>query len=417
MRDEQSPDAISGEPLDFATKAVILLGGIIAALALTAISSVLPKIESALAHGATDKMLVKQLIGGVGLAMVAGAAVAGLAVSRLGLGRMLMVASGVYVIAGTAGLYLSDLRLLVASRLILGLAAAAIQITSLTLINTRLQGRARAQWLGINISVASISTIIVHPIAGALGEWSWRLPFVLYLAGLVLVPAALCIKDPVAQREAGGTQSAAPGGGILSWFPLHYLLLAFCIGTLSFLPTIYTPFLLRQAGVISPLLIGTILTADAIASASTALLYGQFRKRGTAQAAYAFSFAMATAGALVIILTGNFTGIFAGLLVYGLGVGWLVPNMLNSLAERLRPEQQGRAVGLVKAAHFSAAPLSVLFVAPIDKTYGPIGAMAAVAAMAAILFAAVAIRAAWRRSLPSESNLPGGAMGEAGRPG
>ena len=61
--------------LNYGDKVVIILSGVLAALALTALNSVLPLIETSLAHTPFDSMLVKQLIGGVALAMVVGAAI------------------------------------------------------------------------------------------------------------------------------------------------------------------------------------------------------------------------------------------------------------------------------------------------------------------------------------------------------
>src|SRR3546814_10520922 len=81
-----------------------------------------------------------------------------------------------YILSGTAGLYVSDLPYLLASRVVLGLSAAMIQITAFTLINTRLAPAARAQWMGMHISAAMIGTILVQPVAGFIGDYSWRWP-------------------------------------------------------------------------------------------------------------------------------------------------------------------------------------------------------------------------------------------------
>jgi MFS family permease len=155
-------------------RVIMLLGGLPAALALMGLTSVLPKIDTALAHSPHDSFLVKQLIGAVGLAMVVGAPAAGFLVHRLGLRNLLVASLGIYVVAGTAGLYISDLTILLTTRLCLGLAAAAFQIMSMTLINVRLRDTERASWMGRHIAFAMIGTIFFHPIAGMLGDITWR---------------------------------------------------------------------------------------------------------------------------------------------------------------------------------------------------------------------------------------------------
>src|SRR5262245_6788527 len=122
--------------LDFGEKVVVLIGGILAAMALTVINPILPVIEKELAHGPTDAMLIKQLFGVTTLAMVVGAPLGGFLVDRIGMRPLLLVASLVYAIAGTAGLYLSSLPLLLVSRLFLGASTACIQVMSLKLVNS-----------------------------------------------------------------------------------------------------------------------------------------------------------------------------------------------------------------------------------------------------------------------------------------
>jgi MFS family permease len=397
MSDKNEGMEINGAPFDIGIRLVIFLGGILAALGLIAINSVLPEISAKLAHGATDELLVKQLVGGVGLAMIFGAAFSGFLVSVLGLRRMLIISSICYVVAGTAGLYVSDLRLLLATRLLLGLAAAAIQVTSLTLINTRLEGAMRAKWLGINISVAMFGTIVIYPIAGALGELGWRAPFGIYLLGILLVPAALRIKE----RNSIDSGKPIPKSGretsVFKWFPVRFIFLALCIGTMTFLPTTYAPFLLASTGVTSSLVISLVMTADSIAGAGMALVYGRSRQRFSSHAAFAVSFSACAVGSLVVAVSHQFVGTFIGLFIYGFGSGWLVANMLASLAEKLAPARQARAVGLVKAAHFAAAPLSVGLAEFANRQTGPAGVMLGVSILAVTLLVGLGLRTIWQR--------------------
>ena len=229
--DAGSSDGSEGT-LDFTGKLLILLSGILSAMCLTAINSVLPSIEKELARGPNDAMLVKQLLGAVALAMAAGAPLGGFMADRFGLRRTLFVGALVYTVAGTAGLYLSSLPLLLVSRLFLGLAAAAIQVLGLTMVNTQLSGNARARWMGLHVSVAIFGTLFIHPLAGLLGEISWRLPFALYGIGAALLVGLLFGRGEAAPAAAKADAAAAEpaGPGIISWFPWHYLVLAFAIG-------------------------------------------------------------------------------------------------------------------------------------------------------------------------------------------
>lgn len=370
-------------------------GGLLSALALIGILSVLPKIATDMAHGPQDGMLVKQLVGIVSLAMVLGSPLAGFLVDRLGLRRVLISASLIYAIAGTAGLYLDGLKFLVASRFFVGMSAATIQIISFTLINTRLDGQQRAKWMGIHVSFAMIGTIIIHPLAGLLGEAGWRWPFALYAIGLLVAFAGMLDRSladpaPTVRPEAGRIEPV--GQAFFSWFPFRYMPLAFCVGTIAFLPMVHLPFLLRQHGLESTSLISLVLTADSVVGAGMAILYGRARKSYSANAAFAFSFAMTGLGTLVAALSPGSLGVIAGMFIFGFGIGWLVPNLMTAVASKVTQGRQGRTAGLIKAAHFIATPICIALVEPLVRKYGAQTAMFAVAALALTMFCVMAYR-------------------------
>src|ERR1700709_647843 len=104
-----SPNPSSIPRLEWGARAIMLLGGLMVALALGAINSVLPQIQAELAHGPKDSVLIKQLLGIGGVSMVIGAPMAGLLVDRIGARRVVIAAGLLYALAGTAGLYLSGL--------------------------------------------------------------------------------------------------------------------------------------------------------------------------------------------------------------------------------------------------------------------------------------------------------------------
>ena len=385
--------------LDFTAKLVILLSGILSALCLTAINSVLPSIARDLAHTPTDAMLVKQLIGAVALAMAAGAPLGGYLADKIGLRPTLFAASLLYTVAGTAGLYLNSLPLLLASRLLLGLSAATIQVLGLTMVNVRLDGNARARWMGLHVSVAIFGTLFIHPTAGQLGEISWRLPFALYAAGAVLVVGLLLgPRASVPEEKPASAPTLSAGPGILTWFPWHYLPLSLLLGAMTYLPTVSIPFQLKQQAGATPSTIAYVLTGTAAVGAVMAFLYGPARRRLSVHAAFLIGLGVAGTGALIAANASSFAGVLGGLLLHSLGVAWFVPNIMTALGSKVSKEHQGRAAGMVRAAHFLAAPVAVALVQPFVKEYGEVFAMRVVAVIALGLFIVMALRTVTTRT-------------------
>ncbi len=408
--------------LDFTQKLVILVSGLLSSLSLTAITSVLPSIAAHLAHGPNDAMLVKQLIGGVTLAMAAGAPTGGYLADKIGLRPALFAASLLYTAAGTAGLYLNSLPLLLASRLLLGLAAASIQVLGLTMINTTLTGNARARWMGLHISVAIFGTLFILPVAGQLGEISWRLPFAMYFSGLVLVAGLLLRRSgspatagtaslvttaagagsvahgPVTHGPAAGTGSNGQAG-----FPWHYLALSFVLGVLTFLPTIAIPFQLKEQTGATPSTIAYVMTATAAIGAAVAFLYGWARRSLSTHAAFLVSLGFNSVGAFIAGHSSNFPQIVAGLMIMSTGSAWFAPNVLTAAASKVANERQGRLAGLIKAAQFLSAPIAVAVVQPFVKQYGEAFALQAVAMLGFAMFVVMAVRTAQIRARPVPS--------------
>lgn len=375
--------------LTVAERVMMLAGGLPPAFALVALSSVLPKIDAALAHTPGESFLVKQLIGVVGLAMVVAAPITGFLVNRVGLGRLLTIALLIYAVTGAAGLFLNDLHWLLFSRLGVGVTGAAIQVACLTLINTRLEESERARWMGRHVGITMLSTLLIHPVVGFLGDISWRLPFAIYLASVLLIPIASTLSLPSTVQEKDAEKNALPISLVqLSWcknLPWRHALLALALGGIAYLPTIYASYLLRGVGVTDTKTVAFILTADALAGVGMAMLYGRVRRLFSYFPIFLMSLTIAGCGAVVCGFAQNLVGIFIGLALIGLGNGWFVPNLMTSLGQAIPSAHQGKAVGFVKASTYLAAPIFITLAEPFFRQFGARGVMFAVSMLALIV--------------------------------
>ena len=90
----------------------------------------------------------------------------------------------------------------------------------------------------------------------------------------------------------------------------------------------------------------------------------------------------------LVAVASSFTAIVAGILLFGVGIGWFVPNLMTALSRRVTHEQQGRAVGIIKSAHYLGSPIGVLMVEPIARVGGPASAMMVGAAVSLCTVAA-----------------------------
>jgi predicted MFS family arabinose efflux permease len=381
-------------------KTIVIASGPLSSAAIMGITPVLPQIAEALEHG-SGSLLTKQLVGVVGLAMAVGSPLAGLAIGRTSPRAFMAAMALLYAMAGSAGLYLSDLRLLIVARFLIGLSAAGFVIMAITLINTRLEGVERARWMGRQVSVAMISALAISPLSGALGESGWRLPFAMYLVGVPVAVVAWAMLDGrVPVRTAARPNVRDDRRSLFAWLPWRFAGLALAIGSVTYIPVVYAPFLMRQMGATSPTLIGLILTADSIIGALVALAYGRSRKWLAPGRTFAFSFGFAAAGAGIAGLAPTLHFVILGMLVSGIGMGWMIPNLVTSLASEVSPQRQSQAAGVTKSFHYIASPLCILLVEPLASRQGPAGAMIAVALLALVLCLLFGTTSAFGRPKP-----------------
>jgi MFS family permease len=395
MAEGQHAAASSRPGLTFGEKVVVLMGGIVAGMSLTVLNPVLPSIEKALAHTPTDQMLVKQLFGAVTLAMVLGAPLGGFLVARLGMRRLLLAASLIFAIGGSSGYFLSSLPLLLVSRLCVGLSAACIQVMALTLVNTRLDSVGRAKWMGLHVSIATLCSLAIFPLSGFLGDISWRLPFLEHLFGLVVfvgILASPASEVPIASRAAAG--STAAGESIFKWMPWHYVCLTLFTGAITFLPTIYSPFLFREKFGLAPSGIAMIMLVSALIGGLSAMFYGKAMRHLSIHSAFLIAFGLAALGMLVVALAPSLPIMVGGFVIYALGNAWFVPNVMTSLGGKVLPHQQARAAGLVKMGQFGSTPLCVLVVEPYARQFGPATVMLLACGLATFIFLLMLVRTA-----------------------
>jgi len=144
--------------------------------------------------------------------MLIGAPMTGYLADRIGLRKVLVITYTLFTLAGGAGLFLTDLKVFLASRFLLGLAGSAAVTSSIIIVNKRLAPEERATWMGYYIAASYVATILLHPLAGVLGNMNWHYAFAIYLAGapLILIRAHAVMGD-VLVRSAGAAYERRKG--------------------------------------------------------------------------------------------------------------------------------------------------------------------------------------------------------------
>ncbi|MCR6483021.1 MFS transporter [Amycolatopsis sp. OK19-0408] len=357
--------------VDRTTPGGLARGTILGAAALTIMAAAiiapsLPEMSTVYAASPSADLLVRLALTVTSLMIAVSAPVSGVVADRVGRRPLLVFSLAAYAVCGTAGYFVDDLYLLLATRALLGIAVGGVMTAVTATITDWFDGPRRASFLGLQQAFASLGGVVFLPLAGVLATVSWRTPFWIYAVAAVVALFAVCtVRDvprdaPTASAHRGRTMT----GPILGVYALAI------VATLVFYmaPT-QLPFLLGGFGA-GPVVVGAVIAGSTLTSALGALAFPAVRRRLTTTVVTATSIALLGAGWLLIGVSGTVAGVAAGLLVGGAGVGFAVPNLTLMLSEQAPPDRRGRVLSGLVAGIFLGQFLSPPVVQPLIRTVG-----------------------------------------------
>nr|WP_234312303.1 MFS transporter [Streptomyces griseus] len=373
-----------------------MTGSCLPVLGAVLLAPVLPRIQDHFEAVPGAAALVPLVLTVPALSLALLAPFAGVIVDRLGRKRLLVVATALYAVFGTAPLWLESLPAILASRVLVGVAEAAIMTVCTTLIGDYYSGRVRDRYLALQTMCAAVSATLFFVLGGALGASDWRVPFWLYTVGLALAPVmARFLPVPVPAAEEDGK----PGdeGPERRPFPVRRMA-GICVLTVFGAVVFYTvpvemAYLLDDAGVDSP---GTIGAVTALASAATVLGSVAFTRLSPGRRPLPVLLALCAAGFLLMGL-GGLPLLIAGAVLNCVGTGLLLPSLVTLAMSRLHFADRGRGMGLWTAAFFLGEFVCPLVLLAGKAAVGTLATAVAVLGLATALVAA-ALFPASRRS-------------------
>lgn len=344
-------------------------------LAHSGISPIMPQITGHFAAVPGAGVLVRLMATGLSAAMIFGALVSGVLAERLGQLRLLYIALALFALGGAAGFVLDNLYLMVASRIVLGVANATAGVLAMALVTTCVAESARDRWMGFYIVTGNVGSLVFVTAAGALGHIDWRLVFLLHLLAL---PVALFIGltftgQPAASGKAN--PRAVKGGGI-PWDWTAFGLLCGAVGTSTF---IFLPFHLATIGLGDPAKVASLIMISMLFGSIMAFSFGWIRKYLSVVAVFVVGFATTGAGLLLALAVSSYPVLLVAAAVFGGGFGMVTPNLFAAAGAATTPELRPRFIGFVRAG-FYAGPLVAQFILELVlRRNGPAGAVLGIA--------------------------------------
>jgi predicted MFS family arabinose efflux permease len=284
--------------------------------------------------------------------------IAGVVVDFFGRRKTLIASLFIYAIVGVLPIFLESLTSIIISRAVLGAAEALIVISSTTLIGDYFHGREREKWLANHTAVASISSILLAFLGGALGSFGWRAAFAAYgvsisFAVLLMIWTWEPRKTDEPSEDVSGSDRRFPWGTIL---PIS--LLAIFGGTMFFNMQIQVSNMLSDYyNISSPSDLGLFSALAGFSVAVGTLLYRQFTAKLTVPIQLMIAFALLGASYVMMNYSADVTMFTVWLVVNQIGSGMLLPPLVVWAMGRLPFEFRGRGTGLFMSGWWLGQPL------------------------------------------------------------
>ena len=390
-----SPLAVTG-PAHLLRVTLLMAGSCLPILGAVLIAPVLPRMQDHFASVPGAKALVPLALTVPALALALLAPFAGVIVDRLGRKRLLIGATLLYAVFGTAPLWLDSLGAIIASRALVGVTEAAIMTCCTTLIGDYYSGRRRVKYLALQTMCASASATVFFVLGGAAGSAGWRVPFFVYAVSLLLAPMMVAsLPNPA----VGAAVDEAPAVEVRRPFPWRQLggicALTFFGAMVFYTVPVEMSYLLDDLGVENS---GVIGLATAIASAATvggAITFARLKRSPEPMLPAVFGVCAVGFGAM--FLAGSAPLLVVGAVVNCVGTGMLLPALLTSAMSRLAFEDRGRGTGLWMAAFFGGEFVCPLGLLAGESAVGSLAGAVGLLGLAAAVVAAGLWAAARRR--------------------
>ena len=310
----------------------------------------------------------------------------GMLSDRIGRKRLLVSATALYGVFGTAPLYLSSLWAILGSRLALGLVESTLMVVSTAMIADYFQGARRDRYMSLQVLVPTVVGFLLNIVGGAAAAYGWRTPYALYAVSLLLVPLmAIYLWEPVCGRQGTGSPGTQHDEPALR----PGLLALICgLGVISGLTYLVVPvnfgYLLNGVQVTSSTAIGTAYGLNSLGVIAGTLVFGwvMARRLGVAMQ-LGTAAAIAAAGFLLMPGATTYGAMAVAGVVNGLGCGILLPAMVTWTMRSVPAVKRGLGNGAFQSALYLGMSTSPLVVVGLQSRLG--GRPAAVAAIGAVL--------------------------------
>ena len=248
-------------------------------------------------------------------------------------------------LGGLLPVFAQSISEILLGRAVLGIGTGLIAPITSTLVLYLFSGDDVPKQLGRNAMSTNIGAVIFQLLGGYLCNYSWRMPFLAYLAVLpVLVVVLLCLPEPEKGPEREARRKLKPGeiltAHVAGWGLLFAAHMVF-----------FYPIVTEMSGIVLKNGFGDATMTAVILSVLTAtgvlggyLFYPIHRRCGLSTLSVGFG--LCGAGYVLMLLGNSALGLLLAAAVFGVGYGLVAPTVTYYLGVPLKPELRAASLSV-----------------------------------------------------------------------
>jgi MFS family permease len=345
-------------------------------LALAGLVADLPQLFSVFASHPNHALLVPMIITVPSLCVALFSGVAGTLADFWGRRKLLVLALIAFSVLGLMPLLVDGLALIIATRVIIGLAEAAILTVGNALMGDYFEGEERRKWLGYQNMLGPFIGSSILLAGGFLAGQHWRAPFLLYLLGFVVLALVLCFCWEPERKE--GERDSTASAVAFPWCATFLVCgTTILMSMVYFVQAVQHGRIFADLGAGSPERISVLVTAASMGTVVGGYLFKRFARLSTISW---LSFGLAAYGAAYVGVAWA-PNVTVGLPLDAMGQiggGILLPALIAWALNQYAFEQRGRGMGLWGGCFFLGQFLSPPMITFISQWAGSFLASVAV---------------------------------------
>ena len=254
-----------------------------------------------------------------------------------------------YLIAGTSGLWLTSLKFILVSRIILGIGLAIIMVVVNSLVGDSIQPSEKKVFLSQQSLFINVSSCLSVILSGFLSLYHWRLPFIIYIFTLPILLINLKIGRDAQhiQKKNAFVYSSEPKKNMLVYYFYGFFGMMIYYMAIVFLPTIIG----KDLGYPS-YITGFAMAILAFISAIFGKMLSYINQKVSANALICLIYILFSLGQISIAFLHNEIGVMGLILFFGIGFGWLFPTLIGEIHVHAQKSSLSRVTAVFMSCYF-----------------------------------------------------------------